>query len=243
MPRKTISPGSSSAIAASAIAAPTPDAAIVLWPQPWPRPGQRVVLGEDPDPRAVAGPTAGEWRGPRSRRLPAGCSTANPWRAQGLGDPGRGLALLERRLRVGVDPVRQLDDLVAGGLDGGGDARLGVRERGGRAGGGQRGHAVSWLAWDGPPDDERTIPGGGASALGGEGRLGDDDEGDDEQRDRQLEESLEAQDDEDGDDEADPGRRGGWRAASRPGRRSGDGGRRRSATASGIERQGDGQTR
>ena len=34
VPRNTISPGSSSAIAASAIAAPTPDAAIVLWPQP-----------------------------------------------------------------------------------------------------------------------------------------------------------------------------------------------------------------
>ena len=33
-PRNTISPGSSSAIEASAIAAPTPEAAIVLWPQP-----------------------------------------------------------------------------------------------------------------------------------------------------------------------------------------------------------------
>ena len=33
-PRNTISPASSSAIAARAIAAPTPDAAIVLWPQP-----------------------------------------------------------------------------------------------------------------------------------------------------------------------------------------------------------------
>jgi hypothetical protein len=34
VPRNTISPGSSSAIAARPIAAPTPDAAIVLWPQP-----------------------------------------------------------------------------------------------------------------------------------------------------------------------------------------------------------------
>ena len=34
VPRKTISPGSSGATAARPIAAPTPEAAIVLWPQP-----------------------------------------------------------------------------------------------------------------------------------------------------------------------------------------------------------------
>ena len=37
--------------------------------------------------------------------------------------------LLERRLRVGVDPVGQLDDLVPGGLDGRGEARLRPRRR------------------------------------------------------------------------------------------------------------------
>ena len=118
------------------------------------------------------------------------------------------MALLERRLRVGVDPVRQVDDLVARGLDGGGDAGLGVGERVGRAGGGQRGHAVllgdvrTCGARSRANDSAASAP----SALGGEGRLGDDDEGDHEQRDRQLEQALQPQDDEDGDDDADPRR-------------------------------------
>ena len=93
--------------------------------------GQRVVLGEDPDPRAVArrarragsaadrgGEAAGRMLDRRSRGA-----------RSDLGDPGRGLVLLERGLRVGVDPVRQLEDLVAGGLDGRGEAGLGVGER------------------------------------------------------------------------------------------------------------------
>ena len=78
-------------------------------------------------------------------RLPAGCSTAKPWRAQDLGDPGRRVVLLEGGLGVGVDPVRQADDLVARRVDGGGDAGLVVLIGRGGARGGQFGHAVSWL--------------------------------------------------------------------------------------------------
>ena len=138
VPRKTISPGSSSATAARAIAAPTPDAAIVLWPQPWPRPGSASYSARIP----IRGPSPP--RPPRRTariavaRLPAGCSTSNPCRASTSATQAGGLVLLEGRLRVGVDPMRQLEDLVAGGLDGGGQPGLGVGVGLGRAGGGQR---------------------------------------------------------------------------------------------------------
>ena len=122
VPRKTISPGSSSATAASAIAAPTPGRGHRVVAAAVAEPGQRVVLGEDPDPRP------GARRVRRARiariavgRLPAGCSTVEPVPGERLGDPGRGVVLLEGRLRVGVDPVRQVEDLVARGLDGGGE--------------------------------------------------------------------------------------------------------------------------
>ena len=80
---------------------------------------------------------------------PAGCLDRVAVARQDLGDPGGGLVLLERRLRVGVDPMRQVDDLGPGGLDGRGQARLGVGE--GRRGTsrGQLGHWVSWLDWRG----------------------------------------------------------------------------------------------
>ena len=77
VPRNTISPGRSSATAARAIAAPTPDAAIVLWPQPWPRPGSasysaRIPMrGPSPRPPGSVARTA-------VARLPAGCWTSNP---------------------------------------------------------------------------------------------------------------------------------------------------------------------
>ena len=81
VPRNTTSPAQASRIAASAIAAPTPEAAIVLWPQPWPRPGSASYSARMP----IRGPSAP--RPPVSRprtavaRLPAGCSTAYPWPA------------------------------------------------------------------------------------------------------------------------------------------------------------------
>ena len=200
-------PGSSSAMAARAIAAPTPDAAIVLWPQPWPRPGQRVVLGEDADPRAVAAAAAALTR-PDGRREAAGrvLAPSNPWRASDLGDPGRRLVLLEGRLRVGVDPVRQVEDLVAGRLDGRGEPRLHRGVRFGRGRAGQRGHGSSEAERAGGAASGTIVPTAspgrrrrpvGGSALGGQRGLGDDDQGDHEQGDRQLQRALEPQDDED----------------------------------------------
>ena len=53
----------------------------MLWPQPWPRPGSASYSARTP----IRGPSAP--RPPVSRprtavaRLPAGCSTAYPWRA------------------------------------------------------------------------------------------------------------------------------------------------------------------
>ena len=83
--------------------------------------GQGVVLGEDPDPRAVAATTAAAAsHGPRSR----GCRPDARPRSRGGSAPRRPRPrhdLLERRLGIGVDPMRQVEDLVAGRLDGGGE--------------------------------------------------------------------------------------------------------------------------
>ena len=124
-------PGSSSAIEASAIAAPDAGRGHRVVAAAVAEPGQRVVLGEDPDPRAPR-------RRARPRRVariavssrPAGCSTSNPcarrisaiqpaaWRSS---KAGSGLAWIR------CDSV---DDLVARGLDGGGEPRLGVARSG-----------------------------------------------------------------------------------------------------------------
>ena len=151
VPRKTISPGSSSAIAASAMAAPTPEAAIVLWPQPWPRPGSASYSARIPI-RGPSPPTTAAAHGPDRRREAArrvlDLEAVGP---QCLGDPGRGLVLLERGLRIRMDPMRQVDDLVAGAFDGGGDAFLDVGERlGGADGGTVRARILRCCAWIGP---------------------------------------------------------------------------------------------
>ena len=104
---------------------------------------QGVVLGEDADARAVAA-AAARMDGPDGRREAAGrMLDLEPVVAQDLGDPRRGLVLLERRLRVGVDPMRQLEDLATGRFDGGGDAGLEVELGLGRSNGGQVGHGSS----------------------------------------------------------------------------------------------------
>ncbi len=41
-----------------------------------------------------------------------------PVAGQDLGDPGSRVVLLEGGFRVGVDPVRQVEDLVTGSIDG-----------------------------------------------------------------------------------------------------------------------------
>ena len=76
VPKKTTSPAKASRTAARAIAAPTPEAAIVLWPQPWPRPGNASYSARTPI-RGPSGPSPPLSR-PRTAvaRRPAGCSTA-----------------------------------------------------------------------------------------------------------------------------------------------------------------------
>ena len=70
--------------------------------------------------------------------------------AQDVGDPGRGVVLLESGLRVGMDAVGQVEDLVPGGLDGLGETDLVGFVGRGRTSGGQRGHTVSCWAVGGP---------------------------------------------------------------------------------------------
>ena len=172
--------------------------------------GQGVVLGQDPDPRAVAAAAAAAGRPDRRREAARRVLDREPVRAQDLGDPGRGLVLLERRLRVGVDPMRQVDDLVAGGLDGRGHARLDVGVGLGGADGDQR-------SGTGPPGTADCGSAAGAAAADGSaGRRTRSlsvpprasprprREGHDEQGDRQLQGALQPQHDEDRDDAARP---------------------------------------
>ena len=69
-------------------------------------------------------------RPPRERRPDRCRQTARrvldlePVFPQDLGDPGGRLVLLEGRLRVGVDAVGEVDDLLPGALHGGGDSGL-----------------------------------------------------------------------------------------------------------------------
>jgi len=48
-----------------------------------------------------------------------------PVTAQDLGDPSRGALLLEGRLGIRVDPMAQIEELVARAIDGGRDPALG----------------------------------------------------------------------------------------------------------------------
>ena len=83
---------------------------------------QRVVLGEDADPRAVAADgRRAAWRGPRSPGCPPDARPRTRGAPRISATQAAAVMLLERRLGIGVDPVREVDDLVAGGLDGGGE--------------------------------------------------------------------------------------------------------------------------
>ena len=142
--------------------------------------GQGVVLGEDPDPRAVAAATAAARRPDRGRRACPPASRPRTVPRELFGDPGRGLALLEGDLGIGVDPVRQVEDLVAVRLDGGGEARL-------RLGVGRRRDATLDR---GPLGTGRLRGSCETSALDRQRRLGDRDEREDEQGDRRREDLL-----------------------------------------------------
>ena len=110
---------------------------------------QGVVLGEDPDARAVAA-TTGERRPDRRRQAARRVLDLEPVFPQDLGDPGGRLVLLECRLRVGVDAVREVDDLVAGGLHGGRDPGLEIDVWLGGSNGGAVGHGSSGaMGWGG----------------------------------------------------------------------------------------------
>ena len=154
-------------------------------------PGQCVVLGEDPDP----GPSPP--RPPRRTartavaRLPAGCSTSKPC-CGGLGDPRRRVVLLVGRLGVSVDPVRQLEDLVAGRLDGGSQTATSCR-CGARPGvvavsdgnGRSRLGMVDGASQPPRPPVRRAVAASCGQRSAERVDFGDQREGDDEQRDRQ----------------------------------------------------------
>ena len=141
-------------------------------------PGKRVVLGEDPDPRSRPAPTAPPRRPDRGLEPARRVLDLEPVAAEDVRDPAGRLAFLERRLGVGVDGVREPDDLVARRLDGGGQPSLDV-------GVGLRRADHSWLL---VKDDLQ------GSALDRQGRLGDRDEREDEQGDLGLEDPVEAED-------------------------------------------------
>ena len=168
-------------------------------------PGKRVVLGEDPDPRPIAGSPAE--RGADGGREAAGrVLDGEPVTCQGLRHPGGGVRLLEGRFRVGVDPMRQVDDLVARRLDGARRARALASSNGAAGRVAVNAGTRSPRDCGRGPRNERTITRRATSALGGQRGLRDEDERDHEQRDRQLEQPLQSQDDQDGDDDADPRR-------------------------------------
>ena len=98
-------------------------------------PRQGVVLGEDADPRARR-------RHDRPAARPGspsrGCRPDAGPRSRGASGPRRPSAAAwcssKAGSGIGMDPMRQLEDLGAGGLDGGGEARLGLDVGLGRGG-------------------------------------------------------------------------------------------------------------
>src|SRR5262245_2395699 len=217
-PRKTISPGSSSAIDARAMAAPTPDAAIVLWPQPCPSPGSasysaRIpIRGRSPPrpPRRTARTAVA--------RMPAGWVTSKPWARSDSAThadawtssyAGSGFAWIRwDRSRISARAASTAAARRALASACGSAGRTSFR----RASIGRSpvvGAAVS--SGTDPPGivvgrvTERSASRrSGPSAFRRERGLGDRGEGEDEEGDRQLEGALEPQHDEHGDDEADP---------------------------------------
>ena len=104
-------------------------------PTAMPESGQRVVFGQDPDSWPGAGLAAPEDPPDGGRQAAGGMVDGVAMPGDGLGDPGRGLALLEGGLGVGMDPMGQLEDLGPVGLDGRCDPTLAGGERlGGLAG-------------------------------------------------------------------------------------------------------------
>ena len=78
---------------------------------PVPETRQRVVLGEDPDPWPARAASAASCGPDRGRQAPGRPLDVEPVAGQDLRDPSGGVVLLERRLRIGMDPVREVEDL------------------------------------------------------------------------------------------------------------------------------------
>ena len=114
VPSSTTVRPSSSATSASASAVPTADAAMMLWPQACPISGQRVVLGADPDDQRAAAEVGAE-RGVQAAGRRGDLEPA-------LGDQrlrlGAAAVFGEREFGLGVDRVRQLDQIAAASVDG-----------------------------------------------------------------------------------------------------------------------------
>ena len=173
--------GQLGAIAARAIAAPTPEAAIVLWPQPWPRPGSASYSARMP----IRGPVA-------RRARPAGHRAQAP-RTAVARLPGRMLdriavgAQRHRRSRSRPGPPRR----PAPGWRGSGGSGRGSRPGAPRP----RPPRAPWQR-GGRPSGPRSAPDqrpdrSAGSPVDREGRLGDPDDHQHEQGDRQAERILE----------------------------------------------------
>ena len=187
------------------------------------------------------GPAAGEPATDGRRQAARRVLDLEACRADRVGDALGGVVLLEGGLGIGVDGVGQGDELVPMRLDGLAHPTLevgrieGVGTVGGLGHGclevRRRGRAVG----DGraPVANRSAATSRAASAFHGQRELRDHDQGDDEQHERPLEDPLDPEDDDQRDDERDPAAASCRPGASRPGTRSGDGVRTRSARTPG----------
>ena len=102
------------------------------------KPRQRVIFGKHRDPRPLRSAAARKASPDRRREAADRVLDVIAMAPDRGGDPGRSLDLLDRRLRIGVDPVRQLQDLTAVRLDRVGDPLLDLAVRAGGTRGRQR---------------------------------------------------------------------------------------------------------
>ena len=195
VPRNTISPGSSLAIVARAIAAPTPEAAIELWPQPWPRPGRASYSARMPIRGRCPPSPPGRMARTAVSRLPAGCSTTKPWRA--TASATQPAAWRSSKAGSGSAWIRWDSPRISARFASTAAAIRRFASANGSAG------AVASRSNDSTVTEPPTIT-IRASPLGGQGRFGDRHDDHHEQGDGQTECALEAEDDEDGHDDRHP---------------------------------------
>src|SRR5439155_25574025 len=147
---------------------------------------------------------------PRSRprtavdRLPAGCSTSNPWRA--TASATQPAAWCSSNARSGCAWIRWLSSRISALASCTAPARRRFASVNGSAGRavGSNG-VIALLSWSGRAS-RVNVRGYGSlgSSFCRQRRLGDGDQCEDEQGDRELERALQPQDDEHGDDDGHP---------------------------------------